>query len=96
MSQSDISPEVLNEANALSEQEVIYRLAAFGINSCNQSYDQRQKAISDRFTRIDLGVIANMWDNLDERVKIRILNSNAEKFKAWISSYTQNGEVKDV
>jgi hypothetical protein len=81
---SDNSPEQTSEIEQLSEQEVIYRLAALGANSCNSSYDTKQKFISDRFSKLSLGIIVNMWDFLDERVKIRVLNSNSEKFKAWV------------
>lgn len=86
---SENSTETLNEFDALSEQEVIYRLAALGVNACNNSYDVKMKCISDRFCKLNLKTVVNMWDLLDDRVKIRILNSNVEKFKAWVNSSSE-------
>lgn len=83
---SDGATQQFGEIDSLSEQEVIYLLAALGANYCNSAYDPKMKIISDKFCKLDLKIVVNMWDLLDDRVKIRIVNSNIEKLKAWVNS----------
>lgn len=83
--QTDLSPV----SEEVSEESVIYSLAAFGANACFTSYDSKMKLMSDNFCKLDLSVICNMWDLLDDRVKIKIVNINSEKFKAWVNSSSQ-------
>jgi len=76
----------------ISEDHIIYSLAAFGINSCFNSYDPRTRTLADNFCKLDLSIIANMWDTLDDRVKIKILNINSQIFKSWINSYSRKDQ----
>ena len=87
---SDSVQEQVTGFESLSDEDVVLRLAALGANTCNQSYDQKQKNLSDRFVKLNLKMLANMWDYLDDRVKIRVVNSNSDKFKEWISSFSED------
>jgi len=86
---SENSKEHQNEIQVLSDEQVVYLLAGLGINYCVNAYDPKLKEISDRFSKLNLKIVFNMWDSIDDRAKIKIINSNAEKLKAWINSYSE-------
>jgi len=85
---SEVDPPNEAETSMLSEQDVVFRLAAIGVNSSNRSYDNRYKPLSDKFVSLDLSLINNMWDFLDDHLKLRVINKNHDKFKTWINSHS--------
>lgn len=87
---SDYTQEQVSDFESLADGDIILRLAALGVNTCNGSYDTRYKNLSDRFVKLNLKTIAEMWDLLDDKVKIRILNSNSDKFKEWVKSISED------
>lgn len=82
---SDNSHLEIVEEEFPSKEEVLYYLIAVGVNSCNRSYDAQQKQMRDSFLALPLGEIALAWDHLDDGVKISVLDSHSEDFKAWVS-----------
>lgn len=90
----ELNPPSESEVSSLSEQEIIFRLAAIGANSSNNSYDGRIRPLTDRFISLDLKTMFYMWDFLDDKVKLRILNKNKEKFREWILSQDTGTEAK--
>jgi hypothetical protein len=85
---NEVDPPNENETSTLSEQDIVFRLAAIGANNTNKSYDGRYKPLSDRFISLDLSLMANMWDFLEDHVKLRIINKHHDKFKTWINSHS--------
>jgi hypothetical protein len=73
----------------VSEEFIIYALTAYGINSCFSSYDSKLKLMADNFFKLNLGTISKMWDSLDDRVKVKVINVNSEAFKSWINSFSK-------
>jgi hypothetical protein len=72
---------------AISDEDAIFLLAALGVNYCvGNSYDSKSRELAEKFFRLDLKIVARMWDVLNDNVKIKILNLNSEKFKSWIIS----------
>jgi hypothetical protein len=77
--------EVVEEEPSLTKDEVINVLIAIGVNTCNRSYDTEHKGLKNSFLEMPLSDIAKSWDHLEDAVKISIINSHAEEFKAWIN-----------
>ena len=91
---NEINPPTESETSTLSEQAIVFLLASIGANHINKSYDNRYKPLSDRFVALDLIIMSNMWESLEDHVKLRIINKNHDKFKSWINSHstTEVGE----
>jgi hypothetical protein len=87
MSSNAESPhlEVVAEETPLSKEEVLSMLVAMGVNSCNRSYDNSHKELKSSFLKMPLSDIAKSWDHLEDGVKISVVNSHAEEFRAWIN-----------
>ena len=85
---NEIIPPTETETSTLSEQDIVFRLAAVGANNINKSYDNRYKPLSDRFVALDLSIMSSMWDFLEDHVKLRIINKHHDKFKSWINSHS--------
>lgn len=79
----------LDEKNEIDK--LIYRLAAIGANSSIAYYSEAHLKLGEAFYKLDLLTIVNMWDYLDDRVKVRIINIHSAKFKEWIESNSKRG-----
>ena len=77
--------EVVEEEPSLTKAEVLNMLIAIGVNTCNRSYDNAHKDLKASFLEMPLKDIAKSWDHLEDAVKISIVSSHAEDFKAWIN-----------
>ena len=77
--------EVVEEEPSLTKDEVLSVLIAIGVNSCNRSYDNAHKDLKSSFLEMPLIDIAKSWDHLEDAVKISVINSHAEEFKAWVN-----------
>lgn len=78
-----------DEKNELDN--LIYRLAAIGVNASVSSYSDAHMKLNESFYKLDLSTMVSMWDYLDDRVKVRIINVHSAKFKEWIESTSKKG-----
>jgi hypothetical protein len=84
-----LDPKTEDEKYELDK--LIYRLAAIGANSSLSSYNDAHLKLNEAFYKLDLVTIVNMWDYLDDRVKVRVINVHSAKFKEWIESTSKRG-----
>lgn len=77
---SGIAPE------QLSEDEVFAMIIAAGVNASVASYNDKMVKIADAFCRQPINHVINVWDHLDDRVKVKIINYNIKDIKEWILS----------
>jgi|7_EtaG_2_1085326.scaffolds.fasta_scaffold00324_7 hypothetical protein len=73
------------EAERMSDSELLNNLIAMGVNSCTRSYDATQKRLKETFVEMELCKIAPTWDLLNNEIKIEVVNTHSDEFKAWIS-----------
>jgi len=76
--------EIVEEVEVMSKEEVLNFLIAIGVNTCNRSYDTDHKELKSSFLEMSLKDIAPTWDNLDDAVRIAVLNAHLDEFKAWV------------
>lgn len=67
-----------------TEDSCLYKLAAIGVNSVYSSYRNDKQELLDLYGQLPKKVVAEMWDNLDQRLKVAYVDANAEDFKEWI------------
>jgi len=77
--------EIVEEVEVMSKEEVLNFLIAIGVNTCNRSYDTDHKELKSSFLEMSLKDIAPTWDNLDDAVRIAVLNAHLDEFKAWVN-----------
>ena len=77
--------EIVEEVEVMSKEEVLNFLIAIGVNTCNRSYDTDHKELKSSFLEMSLKDIAPTWDNLDDAVRIAVLNAHLDEFKACVN-----------
>ena len=78
--------EVVPEEEVMSKEDVLNFLIATGVNNCNRSYENVHKEMRMSFINMDLKEIAPTWDHLDDAVKVAVINSHIDEFRAWINN----------
>ncbi len=74
--------DALSEAGA--SDRVLYTLAAIGINVTHNSYRNDKERLLREFGSLPRSVVAEMWEALDDKIKIHYVNENADLFKEWL------------
>ena len=82
--QSETTNLELIEEEAISEQEVLNYLVAVGGNNSRRSYDGEGKAMYESFVSLPLSSIMDTWDQLDQNVKLSVIESHIDDFKKWV------------
>ena len=77
--------EVVEDDPVMSKEQVINMLVAIGVNSCNRSYDNTHKELRQSFIEMPLSEIADVWDHLEDAVKVSVINQHSDEFKAWVT-----------
>ena len=66
--------------------ELLYRLAAIGINKASRGYDDVSKSLVERFASLDNKVVLRMWNDLDESIKLGFINRNSDLILEWLEN----------
>mgnify|MGYP001248116734 CR=1 FL=1 len=75
------------ELSVEEELEVLKsKLISVGVNSTVNSYAAEEKELAESFVSMSLRSIAPCWSYLNSNVKIKVLDSHEEEFRAWIDS----------
>ena len=82
--QSETTKLELIEEETLSEQDVLNYLIAVGVNSSRRSYDGEGKTMYESFINLPLHSIIDTWDNLDQNVKLSVIEAHIDSFKRWV------------
>ena len=81
---SDTNNEEERE-EVISRTELVYQLTAIGVNNTQGAYGHEAKKLYEQFLSLPLCDMAPLWDTLNDRVKIDIITTYSEEFKAWVS-----------
>ena len=84
MADSNVVEIVDSIREAGAEDSTLYRLAAIGVNSVYSSYRNDKTELMDLYGRLPKETIAEMWDDLDSKLKVSYVDANVEDFKNWI------------
>lgn len=84
MADSNVVEIVDSIREAGAEDSTLYKLAAIGVNSVYSSYRNDKQELMDLYGRLPKKVVAEMWDDLDSKLKVSYVDANAEDFKDWI------------
>jgi|TARA_R110001583_G_scaffold16234_34_gene66438 hypothetical protein len=72
------------EQSGMSEEELVSRLIAMGVNAASSSYDNADKEIYTGFLALPLKSKASLWLHLNDRVRLALLTSHHDEFMTWI------------
>ena len=86
MSESNVISIVDSLSEAGASDSILYKLAAIGINSAYNSYRSDKEQIMTEFGNLPKLVIAEMWEDLEDRIKVSYVNENADTFREWLRS----------
>ena len=70
-----------------SISDVKNKLLAFGINTSIDTYSSEVKSVAYEFLDSSLENISDVWSDLNNNAKIRVLDTHSEEFARWVSSY---------
>ena len=84
MADSNVVEIVDSIREAGAEDSTLYRLAAIGVNSVYSSYRNDKQELMDLYGQLPKETIAEMWDDLDSKLKVSYVDANVEDFKNWI------------
>ena len=84
MADSNVVEIVDSIREAGAEDSTLYRLAAIGVNSVYSSYRNDKQELMNLYGQLPKETIAEMWDDLDSKLKVSYVDANAEDFKNWI------------
>lgn len=66
--------------------DLLYRLAAIGINKASKGYDDVSKSLVERFASLDNKVVLHMWNDLDDSIKLGFINRNSDLILEWLQN----------
>lgn len=66
--------------------DLLYRLAAIGINKASRGYDDVSKSLVKRFALLDNRVVFNMWSHLDDSIKLAFVDRNSDLILEWLEN----------
>ena len=69
-----------------SEKDLLYKLAAIGVNQAWRSYDEESKQLSSSFLDLDKCVILGMWEGLDKNIKTEFVDRNSDLILEWLKN----------
>ena len=69
-----------------SEKDLLYKLAAIGVNQAWRSYDEESKQLSSSFLDLDKCVILGMWEGLDKNIKTGFVDRNSDLILEWLKN----------
>ena len=69
-----------------SDRDLLYKLAAIGVNQAWRSYDEDSKQLASSFLELDNCVILNMWDGLDKNIKTEFVDRNSDLILEWLKN----------
>ena len=72
----------LSDSN--SEYNILYQLAAMGVNKATSSYSDEHKQIQKDFCKLPANIIFKMWPKLSSNVKVKYVDSNLDLFMEWL------------
>jgi hypothetical protein len=84
MSETNVVSIVDSLSEAGASDRVIYTLAAIGINVAHNSYRHDKAQLLREFSGLPGSVVAEMWEALDDRIKIHYVNENVDLFREWL------------
>ena len=73
------------QAPLLSREVVVAKLMSAGVNQIFRSYEPEAKEVYRRFVESDLSFIAPCWPDLNDHVKIEVLNTHREEFLQFVN-----------
>lgn len=81
---------VVSIVDSLSEagvsDKILYKLAAIGINTAFNSYRADKQELIQEFGGLPKYVVAEMWEALDDKIKVSYVNQNADLFREWLKN----------
>ena len=69
-----------------SDRDLLYKLAAIGVNQAWRSYDEDSKQLASSFLELDNCVILSMWDGLDKNIKTEFVDRNSDLILEWLKN----------
>ena len=69
-----------------SEKDLLYKLAAIGVNQTWRSYDEESKQLASSFLDLDKCVILGMWEGLDKNIKTEFVDRNSDLILEWLKN----------
>lgn len=82
-----MTQDVENTENVeLTEDQVKTMIIAYGINHCINSYDKDIRNIVTMFVNLDIKEFVDLWDHINDAVKLKIITAHNTEFKEWLNS----------
>ena len=86
MSETNVVSIVDSLSEAGVSDRVLYKLAAIGINTAFNSYRADKQELVQEFGALPKHIIAEMWEALDDKIKVSYVNQNADLFREWLKN----------
>ena len=75
------------EEVSLPKEHVINYLIGTGVNAVAGSYNEESAKMAKEFVSLSMRDISPVWQFLNDKVKIMVLNEHREEFVKWVESF---------
>ena len=86
MSEANVVSIVDSLSEAGVSDKILYKLAAIGINTAFNSYRNDKQELVQEFGELPKHVVAEMWEALEDKIKVSYVNQNADLFREWLKN----------